>query len=108
MTSALPQEAASMMGPIAGMMGRMGGMMFGAQVGQALGKLADEVVPSTDVGLPLAPAGAGVLVPQNVAEFSAGLDRPVEEVRLFLALGEAAAQRLFAHVPRARPPVTDR
>src|SRR3954449_4479055 len=36
MTSALPQEAASMMGPIAGMMGRMGGMMFGAQVGQAL------------------------------------------------------------------------
>jgi putative hydrolase len=83
-------------------MGRMGGLMFGAQVGQALGKLADEVVTSTDVGLPLAPAGTGVLVPQNVAEFAAGLDRPADEVRLFLALREAASQRLFAHVPWLR------
>ncbi|MGY1618650.1 zinc-dependent metalloprotease [Geodermatophilus sp. SYSU D00691] len=107
MTSALPQEAASMLGPIAGIMGRMGGMMFGAQVGQALGRLADEVVTSTDVGLPLAPAGAGVLVPQNVAEFAAGLDRPADEVRLFLALREAASQRLFAHVPWLRQQLTD-
>ena len=44
MTSALPQEAAMAFGPVAGIMGRMGGLMFGAQVGQALGKLADEVV----------------------------------------------------------------
>jgi putative hydrolase len=107
MTSALPQEAAAMVGPIAGLMGRMGGLMFGAQVGQALGKLADEVVTSTDVGLPLAPAGTGVLVPQNVAEFAAGLDRPADEVRLFLALREAASQRLFAHVPWLRQQLQD-
>src|SRR3954469_22606035 len=107
MTSALPQDAASMVGPIAGIMGRMGGVMFGAQVGQALGKLADEVVTSTDVGLPLAPAGTGVLVPQNVAEFAAGLDRPADEVRLFLALREAASQRLFAHVPWLRQQLQD-
>jgi putative hydrolase len=107
MTSALPQEAAAMVGPIAGIMGRMGGMMFGAQVGQALGRLADEVLTSTDVGLPLAPAGTGVLVPQNVAEFAAGLDRPADEVRLFLALREAASQRLFAHVPWLRQQLTD-
>jgi putative hydrolase len=107
MTSALPQEAAMSFGPIAGIMGRMGGLMFGAQVGQALGKLADEVLTSTDVGLPLAPAGTGVLVPQNVAEFAAGLDRPADEVRLFLALREAASQRLFAHVPWLRQQLQD-
>jgi putative hydrolase len=107
MTSALPQEAAMSFGPIAGIMGRMGGLMFGAQIGQALGKLADEVVTSTDVGLPLAPAGTGVLVPQNVAEFAAGLDRPADEVRLFLALREAASQRLFAHVPWLRQQLQD-
>src|SRR3569833_3019111 len=107
MTSALPQEAAMSLGPIAGMRGRMGGVMFGAQVGQALGKLAEEVVTSTDVGLPLAPAGTGVLVPQNVAEFAAGLDRPADEVRLFLALREAASQRLFAHVPWLRQQLLD-
>jgi putative hydrolase len=107
MTSALPQEAGTSLGPIAGIMGRMGGLMFGAQVGQALGKLADEVVTSTDVGLPLAPAGTGVLVPQNVADFAAGLDRPADEVRLFLALREAASQRLFAHVPWLRQQLQD-
>jgi putative hydrolase len=107
MTSAMPQEAAVSFGPIAGIMGRMGGLMFGAQVGQALGKLADEVVTSTDVGLPLAPAGTGVLVPQNVADFAAGLDRPADEVRLFLALREAASQRLFSHVPWLRQQLQD-
>ncbi len=107
MTDALPQEAAAMAGPIAGIMGRMGGMMFGAQVGQALGKLADEVLTSTDVGLPLGPTGAGVLVPQNVAAFAEGLDRPADEVRLFVALREAASQRLFAHVPWLRQQVQD-
>src|SRR3954452_1990511 len=107
MTGAMPQEAAMSFGPIAGIMDRMGGLMFGAQVGQALGKLADEVVCSTDVGLPLAPAGTGVLVPQNVDDFAAGLDRPADEVRLFLALREAASQRLFALVPWLRQQLQD-
>ncbi|OMQ16222.1 hydrolase, partial [Modestobacter sp. VKM Ac-2676] len=107
MTSALPAEAAQIAGPLAGIMGQMGGVMFGAQVGQALARLADEVTTSTDVGLPLGPQGAGVLVPQNVAAFGAGLDRPEDEVRLFLALREAAHQRLFAHVPWLRQQLTD-
>src|SRR3954468_15374448 len=107
MTSALPQEAAAMAGPLSGLMSQMGGVMFGAQVGQALARLADEGVTSTDVGLPLGPKGAGVLVPQNLAAFGAGLDRPEEEVRLFLALREAAHQRLFAHVPWLRQQLTD-
>jgi putative hydrolase len=102
MTSAIPADQAAMVGPLAGIMGQMGGFLFGAQVGQALGRLAGEVLTSTDVGLPLAPAGTGVLVPQNVAEFADGLDRPADEVRLFLALREAASQRLFAHVPWLR------
>jgi putative hydrolase len=46
-------------------------------------------------------------VPQNVAEFAAGLDRPADEVRLFLALREAASQRLFAHVPWLRQQLQD-
>ena len=107
MTSALPQDAVQMAGPLSGIMGRMGGLMFGAQVGQALGRLAEEVLTSTDVGLPLAPASSGVLVPQNLAEFASGLDRPLDEVRLFVALREAAAQRLFAHVPWLRQQLQD-
>ena len=98
MTSALPQEAAMSLGPVAGIMGRMGGLMFGAQIGQALGKLADEVVTSTDVGLHR-PAGTGVLVPQNVDDFAAGLE---PSRRRGPAVPRPARGRLAAAV-RARP-----
>ena len=107
MTSALPQDAMQMAGPLSGVMGKMGGLMFGAQIGQALGRLAEEVLTSTDVGLPLAPSGAGVLVPQNLEAFASGLDRPLDEVRLFVALREAASQRLFAHVPWLHQQLSD-
>ncbi|MGW3039086.1 zinc-dependent metalloprotease [Kitasatospora sp. NPDC001159] len=102
MGGVLPEEMQAMAGPLMGMMRSMGGAMFGTQIGQALGALAGEVVGSTDVGLPLAPAGKAALLPQNVAEFGEGLNVPTEEVRLYLALREAAHQRLFAHVPWLR------
>ncbi|WP_031068717.1 zinc-dependent metalloprotease [Streptomyces sp. NRRL WC-3742] len=102
MGGVLPEEMQAMAGPLMGMMRSMGGAMFGTQIGQALGALAAEVVGSTDVGLPLAPAGKAALLPQNVAEFGEGLNVPVDEVRLYLALREAAHQRLFAHVPWLR------
>ncbi|MFG2842230.1 zinc-dependent metalloprotease [Kitasatospora sp. NPDC048296] len=102
MGGVLPEEMQAMAGPLMGMMRSMGGAMFGTQIGQALGALAAEVVGSSDVGLPLAPAGKAALLPQNVAEFGEGLSVPAEEVRLYLALREAAHQRLFAHVPWLR------
>ncbi|MFH8379587.1 zinc-dependent metalloprotease [Kitasatospora sp. NPDC018058] len=102
MGGVLPEEMQAMAGPLMGMMRSMGGAMFGTQIGQALGALAGEVVGSSDVGLPLAPAGKAALLPQNVAEFGEGLNVPAEEVRLYLALREAAHQRLFAHVPWLR------
>ncbi|WP_441250340.1 zinc-dependent metalloprotease [Kitasatospora sp. McL0602] len=102
MGGVLPEEMQAMAGPLMGVMRSMGGAMFGTQIGQALGALAAEVVGSTDVGLPLAPAGKAALLPQNVAEFGEGLSVPAEEVRLYLALREAAHQRLFAHVPWLR------
>ncbi|MDQ2750866.1 MAG: zinc-dependent metalloprotease [Actinomycetota bacterium] len=110
MSSAIPAEQLAEMGtgnPLAGIMSQVGGLMFGAQVGQGLGGLAQEVVASTDVGLPLGPIGVAALVPQNVAAFGAGLQRPDDEIRLYLALREAAHQRLFAHVPWLRQRLLD-
>ncbi|EIV95746.1 zinc-dependent metalloprotease [Frankia sp. QA3] len=89
-------------GPIMQMMNQVGGMLFGAQVGQAIGTLAAEVVSSTEVGLPLGPAGTAALVPAGVAAFGTGLEIPEDEVRIYLALREAASNRLFAHVPWLR------
>jgi putative hydrolase len=76
--------------------------MFGSQVGQALGGLAGEVLSASDIGLPLGPDGKAALLPANVAAFADGLDVGVDDVLLYLALREAAHQRLFAHVPWLR------
>lgn len=102
MGGVLPEEMQAMAGPLIGMMRSMGGAMFGTQIGQAVGVLAGEVVGSTDIGLPLGPAGKAALLPVNIKRFSEGLGVPLDEVRLYLALREAAHQRLFAHVPWLR------
>lgn len=107
MAAAIPAEAAQAAGQMGGMLQALGGMMFGAQVGQAMASLSSEVLTGTDVGLPLAPAGTAVLLPQNVTEFGTGLELPADEIRLFLALREAAYQRLFGHVPWLRQRLLD-
>jgi len=104
----LPPEMSAMLGGLGGlgglteMMRRIGGMMVGGQTGAAVGALADEVVSSTDVGLPLGPQGTAALLPAGVAAFGEGLSVDQDEIRLFLALREAAHHRLFAHVPWLR------
>lgn len=102
MGDVLPEEMQAMAGPLLGMMRSMGGAMFGTQIGQALGVLAGEVVGSSDIGLPLGPAGKAALLPANMSALGEGLGVPQEEVRLYLALREAAHQRLFMHVPWLR------
>jgi putative hydrolase len=76
--------------------------MLASQVGSGLGALASEVLSVSDIGLPLAPAGRAALLPANVAAFAEGLDVTEDDVLLYLALREAAHQRLFAHVPWLR------
>ena len=110
MSSALPQEQLEALGsgnPFAGIMQQVGGLMFGAQVGQGLGGLAQEVLSATDIGIPLGPTGAAALVPENIPSFAEGLERPADEIRLYLALREAAHQRLFTHVPWLRQRLLD-
>ena len=63
--SALPEEAKAMAGPLMAMMTQMGGMAFGSQLGQALGRLSREVLTSTDIGLPLGPKGVAALMPRG-------------------------------------------
>jgi putative hydrolase len=97
-----PEQLAAMTGPLQGMMRSVGGAMFGAQLGQALGSLAVEVTGSTDIGLPLGQGSRAALLPANVSAFGEGLGVPLDQVRLYLALRESAHHRLFAHVPWLR------
>jgi putative hydrolase len=102
MAAQAPEELRSMIGGALPMVRRMGGAFFGAQLGQALGALASEVVGAGDTGLPLLPTGRAALLPANVAAFGEGLGLDGDEVRLYLALREAAHARLIAGVPWLR------
>ena len=84
------------------MLTSMGGAVFGGQLGSALGSLAGEVLSAGDIGLPLGPAGTAALIPANIAAYGEGLEIPEDQVRLYVALREAAHQRLFGHVPWLR------
>jgi putative hydrolase len=90
------------LGGLGEMMRRIGGMMVGGQAGAAVGALAEEIISSSDIGLPIGPEGTAALLPAGVAAFGAGLSVEADEVRLFVALREAAHHRLFSHVPWLR------
>ncbi|MBE4719432.1 zinc-dependent metalloprotease [Pseudarthrobacter sp. AB1] len=101
MTEQMPEEMKSMMGGASSMLQNMGGAIFGMQLGQAIGALSAEVVSSTDIGVPLADLEMALL-PANVTKFGEGLSLPENDIRLFLAVREAAHTRLFVQVPWLR------
>jgi len=82
---------------------RLAGSMFSAQIGHAVGTLAGDVLSGTEVGLPLLRTQDVVLMPAKIEEFAEGLEIDSGEVRLYLAVREAARTRLFAAVPWLGP-----
>jgi putative hydrolase len=96
---ALPEEMRNAAGPMLAMLGQMGGLAFGSQLGHGLAQLAAEVLTSTEIGIPVGPDRVAALLPENIEKFTRDLDRPASEVMIFLAAREAAHHRLFTHVP---------
>ena len=86
-------------GMISGLLNSFIGSLIATQLGQAIGGLAGKVTGAHDVGLPLLDNAYPTLVPQNIKEWATDLDIPMDEVRIFHALREAAIARLFAHNP---------
>ena len=101
MTSVLrdqaPEEMRSMIEGATGLMKQIGGSLFAMQLGQVVGQLSSEVVSGGDVGIPLLEEGKAALLPQNMDEFGDGLDIPMDQVHLYLAVRESAHARLFKH-----------
>ncbi|WP_159814406.1 zinc-dependent metalloprotease [Actinomyces sp. zg328] len=95
-------EASKQAGALEAIMRTMAGAAFGMQLGHAIGRLAQEAVASTEVGLPLTREPGTALLPANISAFAADLEEDEEEVRMFFAVREAATARLYAHVPWLR------
>ncbi len=99
----VPPEMATMLGPLMGMMQQLGTVAFTMQFSQVLAGLACEAVSATDIGVPLVEDARCALIPTNVRELGEGIGVNQGEVLLYLAMREAAHQRLFAHAAWLRP-----
>jgi len=86
-------------GMISALLNSFIGSLIATQLGQAIGGLSGTVTGAHDVGLPLLDAAYPTLVPQNIKEWATDLEIPMDEVRIFHALREAAVARLFSHNP---------
>ncbi|WP_291377603.1 zinc-dependent metalloprotease [Demequina sp.] len=96
----LSDDSGMLDGPNAqGLIGSVSPTVCGMHMGQAAGAMAREAFGATDLGIPLLDEARVVMVPQQVEEFAEGLDIDMADVRLFLALREAAHVRLFASAP---------
>ncbi|WP_295125551.1 zinc-dependent metalloprotease [uncultured Leifsonia sp.] len=97
LTEQAPEEMQGMIQNAGQVMRSVGGALFAMQLGHVVGQLSKEVVSGGDIGIPLLADGAAALIPQNVAEFGDGLDIPLDQVQLYLAVRELAHARLFRH-----------
>ena len=75
------------------------GSLIANQLGTSVGQLAVSITGANDVAIPLFGSSEARLLPENVSKWAQGLDIPIDEVRIFLAVREAAASRLFSHAP---------
>lgn len=97
-----PEDMTAMLGGAAEAMEKVGASLFSLQLAQVVGKLSGEVLSGGDIGIPLIHGKSeydvlAVLVPQNIREFSRGLDISPEEADIYLAVRELAHARLFRH-----------
>ncbi|MEP6631171.1 MAG: zinc-dependent metalloprotease, partial [Lapillicoccus sp.] len=103
----LPQipglDLGQLLGQLQPALRQLAGSMFSAQLGHGVGALANDLLSATEVGLPLLTTEDVALLPANIAAFTQGLEVDAGEVRLYLAVREAARARLFAQVPWLGP-----
>ena len=92
-------DFAALAAPIMAMAKSMGATMYGAQFGEALGNMSNEVLSTTDIGIPLTDNQVSGYVAANVNEFSKSLGIDESDVRIYIALRERAHSRLFANAP---------
>ena len=97
LTQSAPEEMGDMIQGASQLMRNVGGTLFAMQLGAVVGQLSSEVVSGGDIGIPLLDGEYAAILPQNVLGFGAGLDIPIDQVQLYLAVRELAHARLFRH-----------
>lgn len=91
----LPEEFSGFMSQASGLMKSAGSVMFAMQMGQALGRMAEEVLSAGDIGLPIFKEPRPAFVAQNLAELVDSLEEDFDQVYFYFVIRELAHARLF-------------
>jgi putative hydrolase len=91
----LPEEFSGLLSQASGIMKSAGSVMFAMQLGQALGKLSEEVLSAGDIGLPIFKEPRPAFVAQNLAELVDSLEEESDQVYFYFVIRELAHARLF-------------
>jgi putative hydrolase len=82
--------------PLAGMFGALGPLLLGVQCGFMVGQLAQSLLSEHDFLLPIADPPRPALIVPNLEAFHANWSIPADDLRFYLALGEAVRSRVVA------------
>ncbi|HKE97931.1 MAG TPA: zinc-dependent metalloprotease [Actinomycetes bacterium] len=85
-------------GELDAMVERIGGLLFGIQVGMAVGQLARTVAVHYELTLPMRERASLVVIPENVAALERSTGLPGDQLRLFLATHQLVRWRVIQGV----------
>lgn len=110
-TEAIPQTddpaTAQLLQPMIELAKRMSAVTTGMQIGQGFAAIAREMLTGSEVGLPLSRDFVPALLPGRITDFAVANELPANELMLYVAIREAALQRLYAANPWLKTAVTD-
>lgn len=89
----MPEELGQMIGPAKSFISNAGASIFAMQLGQAVGKLSNQTLMGSEIGIPISPRPS--IIAQNVANLVKDLPTPASEVLIFLATRELALSSLY-------------
>ena len=91
----LPDEFSGFISQASGLMKSAGSVMFAMQMGQALGRMSEEVLSAGDIGLPIFKEPRPAFVAQNLAELVDSLEEDSDQIYFYFVIRELAHARLF-------------
>lgn len=90
----MPEELSQMLGPAKSFISMAGASIFAMQLGQAVGKLSNQTLMGSEIGIPITQRPS--FVPQNIEALIAEIPTPKSEVLIYLATREIAISSLYA------------
>lgn len=90
----MPEELSQMMGPAKSFISNAGASIFAMQLGQAVGKLSNQTLMGSEIGIPISPRPS--MVSQNISNLITDIATPRSEVMIFLASRELAISSLYS------------